>query len=79
MRQARELWTGRRKRFFNKALARLIFIDETSTNTKLTNTGWAPKGERFRTHAPSANGRRRPSSPGYDATALSRRGSSTRR
>ncbi|QND62219.1 transposase [Mesorhizobium huakuii] len=53
MRQARELWTGRRKRFFNKALARLIFIDETSTNTKLTKrTGWAPKGERFRTHAP---------------------------
>ncbi|MET2829278.1 transposase [Mesorhizobium shangrilense] len=53
MRQARELWIGRRKRFFNKALARLIFIDETSTNTKLTKrTGWAPKGERFRTHAP---------------------------
>ncbi|MER9008002.1 transposase [Mesorhizobium sp. M0862] len=53
MRQARELWTGRRKRFFNKALARLIFIDETSTNTKLTKrTGWAPKDERFRTHAP---------------------------
>ncbi|RWP25783.1 MAG: hypothetical protein EOR01_02905 [Mesorhizobium sp.] len=53
MRQARELWIGRRKRFFNKALARLIFIDETSTNTKLTKrTGWAPKGERFRTHSP---------------------------
>jgi len=53
VRQARELWIGRRKRFFNKALARLIFIDETSTNTKLTKrTGWAPKGERFRTHAP---------------------------
>lgn len=53
VRQARELWIGRRKRFFNKALARLIFIDETSTNTKLTKrTGWAPKGERYRTHAP---------------------------
>ncbi|TPJ38216.1 IS630 family transposase [Mesorhizobium sp. B2-6-5] len=53
VRQARELWMGRRNRFFNKALARLIFIDETSTNTKLTKrTGWAPKGERFRTHAP---------------------------
>lgn len=53
MRQAREMWMGRRKRFFNKALARLVFIDETSTNTKLTKrTGWAPKGERFRTHAP---------------------------
>lgn len=47
------MWIGRRKRFFNKALARLIFIDETSTNTKLTKrTGWAPKGERFRTYAP---------------------------
>lgn len=47
------MWMGRRKRFFNKALARLVFIDETSTNTKLTKrTGWAPKGERFRTHAP---------------------------
>jgi transposase len=53
VRQARELWMGRRKRFFNKALTRLIFIDETSTNTKLTKrTGWAPKGKRFRTHAP---------------------------
>ena len=53
VRQAREMWMGRRKRFFNKALARLVFIDETSTNTKLTKrTGWAPKGERFRTHAP---------------------------
>lgn len=53
IRDARELWTKRRKRFFNKALARLIFIDETSTNTKLTKrTGWSPKGELFRTHAP---------------------------
>ena len=53
IREARELWIKRRKRFFNKALARLIFIDETSTNTKLTKrTGWSPKGERYRTHAP---------------------------
>ena len=45
---------GRRKRFFTKALPRLIFIDETSTNTKLTKrTGWSPKGERYRTNAPS--------------------------
>ncbi|MER9645347.1 hypothetical protein NKI99_33415, partial [Mesorhizobium sp. M0239] len=36
VRQARELWIGRRKRLLNKALARLIFIDETSTNSKLT-------------------------------------------
>jgi len=53
VRAARELWIRRRKRFFSKALTRLIFIDETSTNTKLTKrTGWAPKGERLRTHAP---------------------------
>ncbi|WSH60578.1 IS630 family transposase (plasmid) [Rhizobium ruizarguesonis] len=50
---ARELWIERRRRFFNKALAQLVFIDETSTNTKLTKrTGWAPKGQRYRTHAP---------------------------
>jgi transposase len=53
IREARELWINRRKRFFNKALARLIFLDETSTNTKLTKrTGWSPKGERYKTHAP---------------------------
>jgi len=53
IRQARELWINRRKRFFNKALARLIFIDETSTNTKLAKrTGWSPKGERYKAHAP---------------------------
>lgn len=46
----------RRKRFFNKALPRLVFIDETSTNTKLTKrTGWSPKGERYKTHAPFGN------------------------
>lgn len=53
IREARDLWIKRRRRFFNKALARLIFIDETSTNTRLTKrTGWAPKGERYRAHAP---------------------------
>jgi hypothetical protein len=34
--RARDLWVTRRRRFFNKASARLIFIDETSTNTKLS-------------------------------------------
>lgn len=34
-------------------MPRLVFIDETSTNTRLTKrTGWAAKGERYRTHAP---------------------------
>ncbi len=51
--RARELWTGGRRPFFNKALARLVFIDETSTNTKLTKrSGWSPRGQRYRTHSP---------------------------
>jgi hypothetical protein len=51
--RARDLWIDRRKPFFNKSLARLIFIDETSTNTKLTKrTGWSERGQRYRTHAP---------------------------
>jgi len=30
-----------------------VFIDETSTNTKLTKrTGWSPRGERYTSHAP---------------------------
>lgn len=34
-------------------LHRLVFIDETSTNTKLCKqTGWAPKGERLYDHVP---------------------------
>jgi len=42
-----------RRPFFNKALPRLVFIDETSTSTKLTKrTGWAPRGERYRSPAP---------------------------
>jgi transposase len=51
--KARDLWINRRKRFFNKALSRLIFIDETSTNTRLTKrTGWSAKGSRFAAYAP---------------------------
>jgi len=47
------MWISRRRRFFNNALPRLVFLDETSTNTKLTKrTGWAPRGERYRTHSP---------------------------
>jgi len=53
IRQERDLWINRRRRFFSQALPRLVFIDETSTNTKLTKrTGWAPCGERYRAHAP---------------------------
>lgn len=44
----------RRWRFFNQASARLIFINETSTNMKLTErSGWSPKkGQHYRAHAP---------------------------
>jgi transposase len=36
-----------------EALHRLVFVDETSTNTKLyKQTGWAPVGERLRDQAP---------------------------
>ncbi len=36
-----------------RAIERLVFIDETSTSTKLTKrTGWAPVGERLYGHAP---------------------------
>ena len=53
IREARELWITRRRRFFADALPRLVFIDETSTNTRLTKrTGWSPKGTRYKTHAP---------------------------
>lgn len=34
-------------------MSRLIFIDETSTNTRLTKrTGWSAKGRRFAAYAP---------------------------
>ena len=40
-------------RFFRKALSHLIFIDETSTNTKLTKrAGWSPEGQRYYSYAP---------------------------
>lgn len=51
--RSRDLWINRRKRFFNTSLARFIFIDETSTNTKLTKrSGWCAKRHTYRTHAP---------------------------
>lgn len=51
--RARVEWTGKRRPFMGKMLERLVFIDETSTNTKLTKqTGWAPVGERLIDHIP---------------------------
>lgn len=53
IRHDRDLWINRQRRFFSEVLPRLVFIDETSTNTKLTKrTGCAPCGERYRAHAP---------------------------
>ena len=51
--RARRIWINRRQPFMAKALDRLVFIDETSLNTKMTKTtGWAPVGERLVDHAP---------------------------
>lgn len=47
--QARQHWRTRRKTFFDQFLTRLVFIDETSTNTRLTKrAGWAPDGAAVR-------------------------------
>lgn len=53
MARARHLWITRRQPFMRTALQRLVFIDETSLNTKLIKTsGWAPRGERLFDYAP---------------------------
>lgn len=47
------MWQHHRRRFFNRALSRLVFLDETSTNTKLAKrAGWAPRGKRYHRHVP---------------------------
>ena len=47
------MWKTKRIPFMNRALERLVFIDETSTNTKLIKqTGWSPRGERLYDYAP---------------------------
>ena len=51
--KARHLWMTRRKPFLCRLAHRLVFLDETSTNTKLTKrTGWSPRGTRYHTYAP---------------------------
>ncbi len=48
MKKDRELWKTRRVPFLNRSIEKLVFIDETSTNTKMAKqTGWAPTGERL--------------------------------
>jgi transposase len=50
---ARDIWISLRQPFMRKALERLVFIDETSLNTKMVKiTGWAPVGTRLIDHAP---------------------------
>jgi transposase len=49
----RHIWIARRQSFMRNALERLVFVDETSLNTKLVKTtGWAPVGERLIDYAP---------------------------
>jgi transposase len=51
--RARHVWITRRQPFMRTALQRLVFIDETSLNTKLVKTtGWAPRGERLVDYVP---------------------------
>lgn len=47
------MWKAKRIPFMNRAIERLVFIDETSTNTKMTKqTGWAPRGKRLYDYVP---------------------------
>ena len=49
----RHIWITQRQPFMGRALERLVFIDETSLNTKMVKTtGWAPVGKRLIDHAP---------------------------
>lgn len=53
MREARHIWMTRRQPFMCRHLDRLVFVDETSTNTKLSKQmGWAKVGERLIDHVP---------------------------
>ena len=53
MADARHVWITRRQPAMSAALPRLVFLDETSLNTKLVKTtGWAPRGERLIDYAP---------------------------
>lgn len=53
MRQAREAWKAERQPKMRTELHRLVFIDETGTNTKMTRArGRCDRGERLRSKAP---------------------------
>lgn len=49
----RETWVSRRQPLMRKRAHKLVFIDETSTNTKMTRQrGRCLKGKRLKAHAP---------------------------
>ena len=53
MRQAREAWKAERQPKMQSEPHRLVFIDETGTNTKMTRArGRCERGERLRSKAP---------------------------
>lgn len=50
---ARELWKTRRLPFMRRSAHRIVFIDETSTNTKMVRQrGRCTKGQRLKAHTP---------------------------
>ena len=53
IRQAREEWVARRQPKMRLERHRLVFIDETGTDTKMTRLrGRSPKGQRLKARAP---------------------------
>ena len=53
IREERRVWTGRRQPRMRQQPSRLVFLDETSVNTKMTRLrGRSRKGQRLRTAAP---------------------------
>ena len=53
IREERRVWTGRRQPRMRQQPSRLVFLDETYVNTKMTRLrGRSRKGQRLRTAAP---------------------------
>ena len=68
VRQAREAWKAERRPKMQTEPHRLVFIDETGTNTKMTRArGRCERGDAFAPRPPLAIGRPRLSSPGCAA------------
>ena len=70
--KARAEWKDGRQPIMREQRGRLIFIDETATNTKMTRLrGPSLKGERLNSKAPLAIGERKPSLQASNVTASS--------